>query len=108
MRLVLDEDYAARAATLTVFRKGLAQGVDGPNHLAYHVEVGNGLGVREFVFVDAHMGKVVAQFTGIHDAILRKAFDGEFMNLLFAEAFRMARDGYPWADTPPGVETGRN
>jgi Zn-dependent metalloprotease len=67
----------ARPATLSVFRKGLAQGVDGPNLLVYHVEVGNGLDVREFVFVDAHTGKVVAQFTGVHDQIHRKAFDGQ-------------------------------
>jgi hypothetical protein len=32
-------------------------------------------------------------------------FDGEYMNLLFAEAFRMSRDGYPWEETPPGFDT---
>ena len=26
------------------------------------------------------------------------------MQLLFAEGYRMARDGFPWADAPPGVE----
>ena len=33
----------------------------GANHLAWEVEVGNGADVREFVYVDAHTGKVVDQ-----------------------------------------------
>ncbi len=57
----------ARANTLLVFRTGLAQGVQGTNHLAYRVEVGNGSTVREFVFVDAHSGKVLDQVSGIHE-----------------------------------------
>jgi bacillolysin len=37
--------------------------------------VGNGVDVREFVFVDAHSGKVIEQFTGMHDGLNRRAFD---------------------------------
>jgi hypothetical protein len=35
-------------------------------------------------------------------------FDGEYMNLLFAEGYRMARDGYPWAEAPPDIELARD
>jgi Zn-dependent metalloprotease len=67
-----------RGANLMVYRAGLLKGVRGPNHLAWLVEVGNGRDVREFVFVDANNGKVVDQVTGIHDAMFRRAYDGNF------------------------------
>lgn len=66
----------ATAATLLVFREGLAKGVPGLNHLVWQVEVSNGAGVREFVYVDAHSGKFVDQITGIHDALFRRAYNG--------------------------------
>ena len=56
---------SARGTALLVYPDGLARGVPGPNHLAWQVEVGNGTDVREFVYVDAHTGKVVDQITGI-------------------------------------------
>lgn len=67
-----------RAGTpvLMVYREGLAKGVPGANHLAWEVELGNRVDVREFVYVDAHSGKVIEKFTGIHDAKNRRAFDG--------------------------------
>ncbi|MCV2360723.1 M4 family metallopeptidase [Paucibacter sp. TC2R-5] len=61
---------------LMVFRDGLAKGVVGANYLVWQVEVGNGVDVREFVFVDAHTGKLVERITGIHDAMNRRAYDG--------------------------------
>ena len=61
--------------TLMIYRQGLAQGIDGPIHLAWQVEVGNRTDVREFVYVDAHSGKVIDKITGIHDAKNRRAFD---------------------------------
>ncbi len=63
-------------ATLLVFREGLAKGVDGPNRLAWQVEVTDGAGVREFVFVDAHTGKFIDQITGVQDGLYRRAYDG--------------------------------
>jgi Zn-dependent metalloprotease len=68
---------AVRGTKLYVFREGLAKGVEGTNHLAWEVEVGNGRDVREFVYVDAHTGKIVDQITGIYDALNRRAFDGQ-------------------------------
>ena len=67
---------SARSTTLMIYREGLAQGVAGANHLAWEVEVSNRSDVREFVYVDAHSGKIIDQITGIYDAKNRRAFDG--------------------------------
>jgi len=66
----------ATRSTLMIYREGLAKGVPGPNHLAWQVEVGNRVDVREFVYVDAHTGKVIDKITGIQDGKSRRAFDG--------------------------------
>jgi Zn-dependent metalloprotease len=73
---------SAVGTTLLVFREGLAKGVPGPNHLAWQVEVGDGAGVREFVYVDAHTGKFVDQITGVYDGLNRRAYDGAFSTLV--------------------------
>ncbi|HEX8651174.1 MAG TPA: M4 family metallopeptidase [Pyrinomonadaceae bacterium] len=67
---------AALGKTLYVFRTNLARGIPGENHLVWEVEV-RGSSVREFVYVDAHTLKVVDQITGIHDAMNRRAYDGQ-------------------------------
>ena len=64
---------------LLVFREGLAKGVPGADHLAWEVEVGNGSDVREFVYVDAHNGKVIDRISGVNDALYRRAYDGMFL-----------------------------
>lgn len=58
---------AAVKITLLVFRENLARGIPGANHLAYEVEVGNGLTVREFIYIDAHNGAVIDRISGIND-----------------------------------------
>lgn len=65
------------SSKLMVYREGLAQGIEGANHLAYEVVVGNGIDVRDFIYVDAHTGKVIDKMTGIHDAKNRRAYDGQ-------------------------------
>ena len=60
---------------LLLFPKGLAQGESVASHLAYEIEVTNKNDVREFVFIDAHTGKLVEQFTGIHNVIDRKLYE---------------------------------
>ena len=72
------KSLAVQSTQLLVYRTGLARGEDGDNHLAWQVEVGNGADVREFVYVDAHSGKVVDQVTGIFDGLNRRAYDGGF------------------------------
>jgi Zn-dependent metalloprotease len=64
------------SATLYVYREGLAAGVEGDNHLAWEIEVTNGAGVRELVYVGAHTGKLIDRVQGIHDAMYRRAYDG--------------------------------
>ena len=67
---------SVRGATLYVYRTGLAQGVSGTNRLVWQIEITDGLNVREFVFVDARTNKIVDQFTGIADALQRRAYNG--------------------------------
>jgi len=94
---VLDADAAARAAlarvgterghrtaldvpgaTLYVYRTNLTRGVPGTDHLVYEVEVGDGAGVREWVYVDAHKGHVVDRINAIHEGIQRRIYEGGF------------------------------
>jgi Zn-dependent metalloprotease len=68
--------------TLYVYREGLAQGISGENQLAWEVEVTNGAGIRDFVYVGAHSGKIIDKVTAVHDDLTRRAFDGH--DLAFA------------------------
>ncbi|MBT9491899.1 MAG: M4 family metallopeptidase [Paucibacter sp.] len=68
---------SASQPKLMIFREGLAKGVEGTNHLAWAVEVGNRADVREFVYIDAHTGKLIDKITGIHDGMNRRAYDGQ-------------------------------
>ncbi len=70
-------DIIARDTTLYVFRTNLAYSIPGVNHLAYQVEVGDGFGVREFVYVDAHSGKVLDQIAGIYEDKVRLTYDAQ-------------------------------
>lgn len=67
---------AARRAQLYVFQDGLAKGMDLGTHLVWEVEISNRGSVREFVYVDAHNGKIVDQITGTPDGLYRRAYDG--------------------------------
>jgi Zn-dependent metalloprotease len=71
------DTLTANAPRLYVFREKLLQGVAGANRLVYEVTVGNRRDVREFVFVDAHSGRIVEQYSGIHQVLSRKAFDAQ-------------------------------
>ena len=83
----------ARSGVLTVYRTGLARGVEGESYLTWQIEVGNGSDIREFVFVDAHSGKVVDRLPGIMDAMFRRAYDGLFLPGGSAELSGLARSG---------------
>lgn len=79
-------DLSAAASKLFVFRAGLLQGVPGPNHLAWEVEVINAIrSIREFVYVDAHTGKVIDQITGIHKALDREVSQQTLSNVLWSK-----------------------
>ena len=68
---------SASTPALMIYREGLAKGVEGMNYLAWQVEVGNRVDVRDFVYVDAHTGKVIDKISGIHEAKNRRAYDGQ-------------------------------
>lgn len=70
------ENLKAHKSELLFFQKGLAQGYAGPHHLVYEVEVRNDLDIREYLFIDAHSGELVEQFTGIH-SIKRELYNRE-------------------------------
>lgn len=73
-------NLSARPGRLVIFREGLAKGVPGDNHLAWEIEVGNGVEARVFVYVDAMSGKIVDQISGVVDAMYRRAYDGRNLN----------------------------
>ena len=63
--------------TLYVFREGLAQGLPGgENLLAWEIEVTDGGGVRDLVYVNAHSGKVIDRINMVQDAMFRRAYNG--------------------------------
>jgi Zn-dependent metalloprotease len=61
---------------LYIYRQGLAKGVPGENLLAWEIEVTDGAGIRQLVYVDAHSGKVIESLSGIRDELTRRAFNG--------------------------------
>lgn len=62
---VKKDGISVQQSTLLVYRDGLIQGIPGENHLAYEVEVGDGKDSRDFVYVDAHSGKVLNTIEGV-------------------------------------------
>ncbi len=73
------------ATTLYVYRDGLIQGVPGPNYLVYEVEVTDGVNVRDFVYVDAHTGKIVNRISAIEHALFRRLYEGNTSNQVWME-----------------------
>ena len=71
--------------TLYVFQKGLVQGYYTTRHLVYEVEVRNDSDVREFIFIDAHSGVVIEQFTGMADALHRIVYENNIGNTVWEE-----------------------
>jgi Zn-dependent metalloprotease len=60
-------DLESTPPELMIYRTGLARGIPGTDHLVWKMEVGDGAGIREDVFVDAHRGFVVDRINGIHE-----------------------------------------
>jgi len=73
-------DVYVRSGLLVVYRTGLAQDADGQTYLTWQMEVGNDADIREFVYVDAHSGKIVDRLPGIIDNLYRRAYDGQNLN----------------------------
>ena len=62
--------------TLYVYREGLAKGEPGASYLAWEVEVTDGAGIRDLVYVGAHSGKVIDRISAVRDELNRRAYDG--------------------------------
>ncbi len=61
--------------TLYVFNKGLAKGTAERTYLVYEVEVRNDKDIREFLYIDAHKGNIVEQYTGMACALFRRLYN---------------------------------
>ncbi|HYB99849.1 MAG TPA: M4 family metallopeptidase [Candidatus Limnocylindrales bacterium] len=77
----------ATVLRLLVFPQGLLQGATPVARLAYEVEVRGGERVRELVYVDAMGGKILERITGVHQALSRRLYDGQYAaaSLLWTE-----------------------
>jgi Zn-dependent metalloprotease len=65
------------ATRLVIFRDGLVQGIPGDNHLAWEIEVTDGAGIRDVVYIGAQTGKFLDRIQGIQDDMFRRAYDGK-------------------------------
>lgn len=74
-----------KKSELLVFKKGLVQRIPGAFHLAYRIEISNELDVREYLFIDAHDGSLVEQFTGIAHALDRRLYEVDTSDLRWQE-----------------------
>jgi Zn-dependent metalloprotease len=66
---------AVRGARLYVYRTGLAQGVAGENHLAWEVELGDGVSSRDLIYVDAHTAQILDRVNALHTALSRRVYN---------------------------------
>jgi len=78
------EDWVVLKTSLSIFRKGLVQGLEGNNHLVYEITVFNGR-LREFLYVDAANGNIVEQFPGTCEALYRRLYVGNSNNQIWQE-----------------------
>lgn len=78
-------DLSVAANTLYVYRDGLIQGVPGPDYLAYEVEVTGGAGVRDFVYVNAHNGKIINHIAATDQALFRILYEQNTGNQVWQE-----------------------
>jgi len=79
---------------LYVYRMGLVRGKAGSNQLVYQVEVTNGTGVREFVFVHAQAGKIVNRYSAASEPVLHR--------VVYEQVFDAAHKIWEEGDAFPG------
>ena len=82
---VSPSDLQARSSQLFVYQDGLIQGIAGPDYLVYQVEVSDGSGIREFVFVNANTGKIVNRYSGVDSALYRVLYEQSTDNQVWEE-----------------------
>jgi Zn-dependent metalloprotease len=82
---------------LRVYNTGLVRGLPGTDHLAWQVEVSRLPWVREFVFVDAHDGRILNRISRIHQ-ITRNVYHHRWTptNPLWSEGDALPFSGLDW------------
>jgi bacillolysin len=80
-----EKPLQAKNSELLVFKKGLVQGYIGATHLVYRIEVSNQADVREFLFIDAHDGSLVEQFTGTYHVVNRILYEENTSTTVWTE-----------------------
>jgi len=88
-------DLTAPAAELVIFDDGVIWGRVGRPHLAWMIEVTDGRGIREHLFVDAASGRLLEQISGI-EHIQRKIYENTGSNLVWQEG-----DPFPYSGSGP-------
>jgi len=77
---------------LVVFHDGVIWGRDGNTHLTWQIEVTDGAGVREQLFVDARNGRLLEQITGV-EHINRFIYENSGSNLVWEEGDPIPYEG---------------
>ena len=77
----------ASANHLMIYRTGSTKGVQGKAVLAYVVEVTDGAGIREQVFVDANADKILNRYSMVDNALDRELYEesNDPANLVWSE-----------------------
>ncbi|WP_417199480.1 M4 family metallopeptidase [Bizionia sp.] len=79
------ETVFAYETNLFVFQKGLIENNLGSSYLVYEVEARNNADVREYVYINAHDGTLVEQFTGMPHALDRTVYEGNTNTVVWTE-----------------------
>lgn len=85
-----------QSSELVIYPKGLINNKTITNYLAYYIEVRNNVDVREFVFIDAHSGSIIEQFTGIAHALDRVVYENDTSNIVWEEGDAFPGDLTIW------------
>ncbi|TYB77049.1 M4 family metallopeptidase [Bizionia myxarmorum] len=75
----------AYKTTLFIFQKGLVENNLESSYLVYEVEARNDKDVREYLYINAHDGTLVQQFTGMAHALDRRVYEGGPQSLVWQE-----------------------
>ncbi|MEE4272380.1 MAG: M4 family metallopeptidase [Thermoanaerobaculales bacterium] len=77
---------------LVIFHDGVIWGRSGRTHLAWEVEITDGGGVNEHLFLDAANGRMLEQISGIEE-IHRRVYEHDASNLVWEEGDELPYSG---------------
>lgn len=79
------DSLSVHSNILMVYHEGLIQNVAGPTSLVYEVQVVDGSSLREYVYIDAHTGKMVNQVDASPEALFRRLYEQNTANQVWQE-----------------------